>query len=78
MVHRAAAGLRRDVLAAEDAARDAVVIARSARAVARQASAEALSATAGAAAAAASARNEGSVMLEEVRSTVDDPTGDRL
>ncbi|CAM9246796.1 unnamed protein product [Ectocarpus sp. 8 AP-2014] len=57
--------LKRDVLAAELAARESVAAAAAARAGAREASAEALDATARAAAAAASARNEGSLLLVE-------------
>lgn len=60
--------LRGGLLAAELAAREAVAAAAAAQRVARLASAEALTATARAASAAASARNEGSFLLEEVRS----------
>lgn len=63
--------LKRDILTAELAAREAVAAAAAAaQKVARLASAEALEATARAASAAASARNEGSFLLEEVRCDV--------
>lgn len=66
MVHRAAASLGEGAAAAEGGARDAMAAAWSAQSVARQASSEALSAITRATSAAASARNEGSVLLEEV------------
>jgi len=62
--------LRRGLLAAGLAAREAVEAAAAAQRVARLASAEALEATARAASAAASARNEGSFLLEEVQFSV--------
>lgn len=66
MVHRAAVSLGKGVAAAEGDARDTLAAAWSAQSVARQASSEALSAITRATSAAASARNEGSVLLEEV------------
>eukprot|EP00903_Cladosiphon_okamuranus_P006429 g6291.t1 len=58
--------LKRDVLTAKLAAREAVAASAAAQKVARLASAEALEATARAASAAASARKEGSFLLEEL------------
>ena len=66
VVHRAAASIGQGVAAAEGDAKDAMAAAWSAQSVARQASSEALSAITRATSAAASARNEGSVLLEEV------------
>lgn len=70
MVHRAAVSLGEGVDAAGSAARDTLAAAWSAQSVARQASSEALSAISRATSAAASARNEGSVLLEEVMDSV--------
>lgn len=67
VAHRATALVKRDFSEAEGVARDAEALARSALAVAKQASAEALSATAEAAEVAVGARNEGSILLEEVQ-----------
>lgn len=66
VVYRAAVSLGKGVAAAEGDARDTLAAAWSAQSVARQASSEALSAITRATSAAASARNEGSVLLEEV------------